>query len=634
MESTIKLSIFSMKGDILKYLKSQFSQAPRKIDRLIVSAFLNVNGIAVKKNRFIKEYIIDKYASDEELNTLGNFLSIFKIHKAKFDFELLIELFEFVVSPSDKVVNGAIYTPEYIRKYIVRNALQQYNGDLNTLKAADISCGCGGFLMSLVEALRDETGRTCGIIYKEQIYGIDIADYSIVRTKILLCLYAICNGEDCREFEFNLYTGNSLTFDWRCTCSEISQNNGFDIIVGNPPYVCSRNMDSETLELLKKFEVASTGHPDLYIPFFQIGINNLNPGGILGYITVNTFTKSVNGRALRKYFAENDVNLTILNFGGEQIFQDRNTYTCICFIKAKEGKVNYARVRSNDIDNIDLNRLHEFEYSLLDNYEGWNLVSSEEMYRYVRIVENVGVPFKELYKTKTGIATLKNEVYKFVPVKQDSLYYYLEDNGSIFPIEKGICRDIVNANKIKVVEDIDRFREKIIFPYNKRTEILQESIMRESFRCAYRYLKSKRDVLATRDKGAGNYEVWYAYGRKQSMDIDSYKLFFPHICERPNFVICEDRQLLFYNGRAIISNDKEELLVIKKVMESDLFYQYIKNTTKYYSSDFLSLAGNYIKNFGIYQFSDEQRAFLLRTENLDSFLEELYGVGDFAEMAF
>ncbi|WP_429382133.1 Eco57I restriction-modification methylase domain-containing protein [Mucilaginibacter sp. UYCu711] len=68
------------------------------------------------------------------------------------------------------------------------------------------------------------------------------------------------------------------------------------------------------------------------MPFFQIGINALNPTGRLGYITVNTFIKSVNGRALRQYFQDEALDLTIINFGGEQVFAERNTYTRICII--------------------------------------------------------------------------------------------------------------------------------------------------------------------------------------------------------------------------------------------------------------------------------------------------------------
>ena len=63
-----------------------------------------------------------------------------------------------------------------------------------------------------------------------------------------------------------------------------------------------------------EWETSKTGHPDLYIPFFEIGYKLLNEGGILGYITVNSFIKSVNGRAIRRFFQENQVDLKIIDF--------------------------------------------------------------------------------------------------------------------------------------------------------------------------------------------------------------------------------------------------------------------------------------------------------------------------------
>ena len=77
---------------------------------------------------------------------------------------------------------------------------------------------------------------------------------------------------------------------------------GFDVVVGNPPYVGASKIDRDTLELVKQWEVSSTGKADMYIPFFQIGIESLVDGGVLGYITVNNFYRSINGITLPSIF--------------------------------------------------------------------------------------------------------------------------------------------------------------------------------------------------------------------------------------------------------------------------------------------------------------------------------------------
>lgn len=610
---------------IFKYLKNYDTQ-PVRIDRLIISTFLKINSLRNVNNGLIEDYLID--INDIEYIQVEEFSELILRENLKFDFEDLIQLFEFVISPSDRIVNGAVYTPLFIREQIINQCIISYNNNLDHVKAADLACGCGGFLLSMAKQIHEQTGRSYYSIYSENIYGVDIAEYSIQRSKILLTLFAYLEGEIDVDFVFNLFVGDSLIFNWNEVCPEVLANEGFDIIVGNPPYVCSRNMDAATLELLKQWEVASTGHPDLYIPFFQIGIENINRNGILGYITVNTFIKSINGRALRSYFSEHNINLKIINFGGEQIFPDRNTYTCICYIKHGNGRVEYTRAESSEIESLNLNHLNIFNYDELNHFDGWNLVNDSEIVEFLDTIERTGIKFKELFNTKNGIATLKNDVFKFKPIKSDRQFYYLDDNGVTYPIEISICRDIVNANRLKEVQDIDRLKEKVIFPYDKDTKIFPENVMKKEFPKALKYLESKRKILATRDKGNRLYEAWYAYGRRQSMDINAYKLFFPHICERPVFVICEEQDLLFYNGMAIVSKDLKELQVIKKIMESDLFYFYIKNTTKDYSSGYISMSRNYLKNFGVYQFSPIQEIDFLNSENPNLFLEELYKVGN------
>ena len=97
----------------------------------------------------------------------------------------------------------------------------------------------------------------------------------------------------------------------------------------------------------------------------------------------------------------------------------------------------------------------------------------------------------------------------------------------------------------------------------------------------------------------------------------------------PSYIINSDENLLFYNGQAIIGHSKQEMILIKKIMESRLFWYYIKTTSKPYSSDYYSLNGNYIKNFGICKLDGEELEFVLNEHDrnkLDNFFERKYDV--------
>ncbi|MCO5234367.1 MAG: N-6 DNA methylase [Chitinophagales bacterium] len=602
-----------------KYL-SQYSTTPKDVDRLIISAFLEINKLKPKKNNLLKAYSINS-ENKEEHSFLLEFVSIVFSDTKVYGFEELIELFEFVISPEDRIINGAIYTPQNIRTFIVSEAFKKIKSIDDSIKISDIAMGCGGFLFNASIELKKKTGKTYSKIFRNHIFGLDIQEYSVNRTKLLLSLLALQSGEDIEEFQFNLFQGDSLDFDWT---TAITDFNGFSIILGNPPYVCARNLDKETKEKLKNWEVCQSGNSDLYIPFFQIAIENLAENGTLGFITMNSFFKSLNGRALRDYFQRNELAISIIDFGSEQVFKSKNTYTCICFIENKEQQfISYTESATKKL--AGKLTFKKIKYNILDSKKGWNLKDNKTISK----IESTGIPFGELYQTRHGIATLKNDIYIFRPIDEDENFFYLQ-NGSLYKIEKGICKDIVNSNKLSREVSLNNLKEKVIFPYDQqeKPKLLDENLMKESFPEAYKYLQNKRKILGERDKGKGNYEKWFAFGRTQSLEKIKNKMFFPKYSDRtPNFIINSDDDLLFYNGLAVVGSSETEMEIIKKIMESSIFWYYIKTTSKPYSSDYYSLNGNYIKHFGVCELTDKEKKFLIEETDqniLNEFFEDKY----------
>ncbi|MBY0479707.1 MAG: SAM-dependent methyltransferase, partial [Chitinophagaceae bacterium] len=259
-----------MKKEIYKFLEN-YSYAPLSINRLIVSTFVYSQKIDIANNKLLRPYLIKE--GEKDFKSLQKFQSICSLN----NIEDLIQIFEFIISPVEKVVTGAVYTPNNIRDFIIEECFSKIT-DFETLKICDPACGCAGFLYTAAQVIKLKTGRSYYDIFSKNIFGLDIQDYSITRSKLLLTLMALAEGEVVTEFKFNLFHGNALDFKWS---GEISNYKGFQVIVGNPPYVCSRNMDEVSLKLLDNWSVTKSGHPDLYIPFFQIGYENLAKGGEL-----------------------------------------------------------------------------------------------------------------------------------------------------------------------------------------------------------------------------------------------------------------------------------------------------------------------------------------------------------------
>lgn len=629
-----------MKQNVFNFLKS-YSYNELDINRLLVTSFLEYNHITDVTNEFINEFILE---SEEDQVQVDLFLSLFA---SEFDIELLLELFEFVISPQDKEINGAVFTPKYIREYIVDQVfinLDNNNVDFNLLTFVDIACGCGGFFCTISDMYRVRHEKTFYEIYRDNIYGLDIKEYSVVRSKIILILHAIMNGEDIEVFDFNLFVGNALDFDWN-NIDIIRKNSGFDVVVGNPPYVGSTNLDIETKELARTWDVSSTGKLDLYIPFFEIGMKWLKTNGILGYITVSNFYRSLNGRALRGYFSKNSYSFKLVDFGSKQVFKSRLTYTCICIIQKTLGFLKYTNTIPSKIDCLKDKDFITFDYESLDDTEGWHLDDATTKLNLYRI-ENAGDKLGNLFSIRNGFATLRNKIYLFQPLYEDELFYYFKRDGMDIQIEKSICRDAIKPNILKKESDLDKFKEKIIFPYlvidnneeglfhnqiNRTAVLIDENYFIETYPYAYKYLYDRKMELSKRDKGNKIYENWYAYGRNQALNIQGLKLLFPYISDAPYFIYTDDLDLLFYNGYALVSNSKEDLMFIKKILKSDVFWYYIVKTSKPYSSNYFALAKNYIKNFSVPAFTTDERKYFMSLRSkrkINQFLIGKYNISD------
>lgn len=596
-----------MKSKLLLYLKGNNYSDVDKVNSLLVTAFVKNNGWSVSSNQLLLSYLLSE--GDKSMGYVAQI--------AQDDNTLTIEdltrLFEYVVSPADRIVTGAVYTPKNVRRTILQTVLGNKSvEELCRIRIADISCGCGGFLMDAARWIHEKTGKKYSDIYRDNIWGIDIQDYSIERTKILLSLLAISEGEDA-DFEFNLLNRDTLDFvcdDWE------DRYSGFDIIVGNPPYVCSRNLSTETHEKLKKYDVCSSGHPDLYIPFFKIAVEMLNNEGRLGYITMNTFLRSVNGRAIRNFFSSNKHTISIVDFRGFQIFESKSTYTCLFFLDKQTNSdvINYAVDDQGTLtDDIQYTTI---AYADLDDNKGWTL----NKYQSSTAIESIGIQIKDYCPSRHGIATLSNDTYIFKPIAEDKRYYYIENDGKGYPIEKGICRNIVNPNKLNSADTFNLLIEKVIFPYRveeNRAFVFEPDEMSRRFPKAFAYLKAKKDILLKRDKeNTKSYPQWYAFGRTQSLVMPRYKLFFPKFANRPlRCVIHDDTELLLYNGLAFVSSDERRLRILKAIIESELFWEYIQANGKPYASGYYSLSGVDIKHFGIPQFTNEEENELLAIDD-------------------
>ena len=183
-----------MDTKINKLIK-KYSDNADLMNKLVVSAFLRCHNLKAEKG-FLSQFVGLKI-SDElvmDMDELSNNISL----------EDVITIFELAIPSTERIANGAVYTPQYIRDYIVDQVQHSTAKPLEKCLCADIACGCGAFLYTLAETIHKKTKMPFTTIY-HHLYGVDISELSIFRAKILLALVALLHGECVEKNDFNLF---------------------------------------------------------------------------------------------------------------------------------------------------------------------------------------------------------------------------------------------------------------------------------------------------------------------------------------------------------------------------------------------------------------------------------------------
>jgi hypothetical protein len=244
-------------------------------------------------------------------------------------------------------------------KDIERAFWRDYAGALRSLRIVDPACGSGAFLVAALELLAAEYRRVVehlaalgddvdfdpfDEILTRNLYGVDLNAESVEITRLALWLKTARNQHRLQNLEATIKVGNSLIddakftdhpFDWRAAFPDVFAEGGFDVVIGNPPYV-RMELIKPVKPYLEKHYVVADDRTDLYAYFFERGVGLLKEGRRLGFISSSTFFRTGSGENLRKFLGDNVAVEAVIDFGDLQIFEGVTTYPAI--VTLRKGK--------------------------------------------------------------------------------------------------------------------------------------------------------------------------------------------------------------------------------------------------------------------------------------------------------
>lgn len=464
-----------------------------------------------------------------------------------------------------------IFTPKHVIATMFEEL--EYTGDnVRQKHIIDNSCGNGAILCEIVKRYIN----TC-IIYnikKEDtvkeletyIHGIEID--SKLYEETIVNLNQITNAYSISDVKWDILNADAM---------EVTAfNNKMDYVIGNPPY-CNVHDLGDRYDKVKEYKFANGGMTDLYLVFFEIGINMLNDNGKLAYITPNSWLNSTAGTNFRNYLKESKTLMEIYQYGHRKVFENVNTYTCITIL-SKISKSNNVFVCYRNIE-------HPY--------------GSQELDRMQQTVENLDecmINGKIYLTDKDTLKVLSeiDEVNQLVKKNKDRIRVkngFATLNDSLFIIDEYVENNTLGKNILPVIKASNGEKHYFFYPYDENGKPLSITDIDEKL---FSYMKDKAIKLKV---DIDNNPLWYLYGRTQALnDVKYNKLIVNNLIRREEDIKIK---VLFgqqgiYSGFYIPIYDayKEKQYNIVRDIENIEFMEYIKSVGKY-------------KNGGYYTFSSK-----------------------------
>jgi type I restriction-modification system DNA methylase subunit len=285
-------------------------------------------------------------------------------------------------SASHRKEQGIYYTPSYIVDFIIKNTvgeiLRDKKNKSDKIRILDPACGSGSFLIKAYDVLNDfwkeknkdyEQGSINfekltftkrEEILRNNIFGVDLDKQAVEIAQLNLFLKLAEKGQKLPLLNDNIKCGNSLiddpkiagdkAFNWNNEFSEIINDGGFDVIIGNPPWISFGlrgvgKLNKEESIYIRKQYFSAEYKLSTYALFIERSIQLLSDQGYLSFILPDSFLLGRYFSKLRKFIINNCVIKKILLTSYDVFSKKATTGRNVIIVLKKENRAN---IRSNN----------------------------------------------------------------------------------------------------------------------------------------------------------------------------------------------------------------------------------------------------------------------------------------------
>ncbi len=503
--------------------------------------------------------------------------------------------------------------------------LQGYREWLLSLKILDPACGSGAFLNAALKRLRAEHGlvekywmtlhpgelyfdNIDNAILENNLFGVDINEDSTEIARLSLWLSTAKKNRKLSTLAGNIKCGNSLiadpavagdkAFDWEKEFPQAFAQGGFDVVIGNPPYVQLQSMGGMSDGYAKCGFESYNKSADLYCLFYERGVRLLKDGGMLGFIASNKWLKANYGENLRNFLITKTNPLILVDFPGVRIFPDANVDPQILITKKEPyaHKTEACVYDSGSTNVAEYVRAHTTIQDFASSSWQPNSGNQEAIFEKMKVF----TPLKDLpIIINYGIKTGYNDAFFIDGKTRQKLI--AEDAKSaelIQPLFRG--RDITAWT----TQNQDLY---LINPHNGNKEQGIPPVNIDDYPAVKKYLDQFVDKLSKRDdKGITPYNL------RNCAYLDEFskaKIVYPNMTKYLPF--CYDESGAVCNDKAFIITAKAEGELLKyllAIFNSRLAKLWIRQFCPALGDDRREIRKAYFENFPVPDITDGSNA--------------------------
>ena len=392
-------------------------------------------------------------------------------------------------------------------------------------------------------------------------------------------------------------------------------NGGFDVVIGNPPYVRIQQLDYNTIDNLKTHYKTALKRIDISLCFVELSSRLIKPNyGLTSFITSNQFLTTEYGQAMRAFLLSEYNIVECVDFGDLPIFADALTYVSIfTFKKSIINSFKYYHV-----DSI-LNAMSS-NYGILQIIETNQLTDANWNLRYYAVSNILGKKFSNCKE----ISEIGNSWYGIIS-GADSIFIFTKDQYQNSEIEKDLFIPLLRAQNCTKYYCLDS-EKFVIYPYkleDEKTILLRENELQQKFPKGYQYLLSHKTELERRKDSRDTFKGrpdWYCLTRFGQFNVfNKLKIVTPGEVKQHKF--CLDFTNAGFSGARVfaitIDNELFDVKYVLCILNSKLIKLYLQSFSSLKNGGFYSYSSNILNKTPIKHISqNEQQVFILLADKI------------------